>query len=223
MIVFDDADIEQALNAAHIGLFLNHGQCCCASSRLFVQEGIYDEFVKRATALAAAWKCGDPSDENTMQGPQVDKIQFDRVMNYIDAGKASKATLNTGGNRHGDTGYFIQPTVFSDCTDDMKIVREEIFGPVMCIMKFKTIEEVITRANDTNYGLAAGICTRDVGKAIRVSNSLRAGTVWVNTYNAFDCASPFGGYKESGSGRELGEYGLENYTEIKSVIIPIDR
>jgi aldehyde dehydrogenase (NAD+) len=226
-IIFDDCDIDQAIAASQVGLFLNMGQCCCAGSRVFVQDTIYDEFIRRATEEAEKAKIGDPLHEHTTQGPQVDKLQFDSVMRYIDSGKQSvaegKARLLTGGNRYGEKGYFIEPTVFADVQDDCKIAREEIFGPVMSILKFSTIEEVIARANDTKYGLAAGIMTRDVGKALRVSSAIRAGTVWVNCYDKFDPAAPFGGFKSSGIGRELGEYGLHNYTEVKVVVTPIDR
>jgi len=222
MIVLNDCNIDQAVTASHIGLFLNHGQCCCAGSRLFVQSGIYDEFVKRATQMAKERKCADPFADDSAQGPQVDEIQFKKIMGYIEKGKAEGAKLMCGGVRHGKEGYFIQPTVFADVTDDMTIAREEIFGPVMSILKFDTIEEVIKRANDTNYGLAAGVCSRDIGKCLRLSKALRAGTVWVNTYNVFDATSAFGGYKESGHGRELGMYGLQNYLEVKTVIVPID-
>lgn len=226
-IIFEDCDLEQAIAASQVGLFLNQGQCCCAGSRVFVQDTIYDAFVARAAEEAQKAKLGSPIAADTTQGPQVDKIQFDRVMSYIEAGKAAakagKAKLLCGGERHGDKGFFIEPTVFADVQDDTKIAREEIFGPVMCILKFKTIEEVIERANDTSYGLAAGVCTRDIGKALRVAHAINAGTVWINSYDKFDCAAPFGGFKQSGIGRELGEYGLEAYTEVKVVVTPIDR
>lgn len=226
-IIFDDADLEQAIAASQVGLFLNQGQACCAGSRIFVQDTIYDKFVERATEEAQKAVLGDPTAADTTQGPQVDKIQFDSIMRYIESGKesaaAGKARLMCGGARHGEKGYFIQPTVFADVQDDTKIAKEEIFGPVMSIMKFSTIEEVIKRANDTKYGLAAGICTRDIGKALRVASSINAGTVWINCYDKFDAATPFGGFRESGIGRELGEYGLEAYTEVKVVVTPIDR
>merc|ERR1711939_415031 len=154
-----------------------------------------------------------------MQGPQVDKIQFDKVMGYIEKGKAEGAKLALGGSRHGDVGYFVEPTVFTDVTDDMTIFKEEIFGPVMSMARFSTLEEAVERANHTHYGLGAGIITENVGKAHKVASQLRAGTVYVNCYDVFDVAAPFGGFGESGHGRELGQYGLENYTEVKSVII----
>jgi len=223
LIVMPDADLDQALAAAHVGLFLNQGQCCCASSRLFVHEDIYDTFVEKASAQARARKVLHPSHAECEQGPQVDKIQFDRIMGYIESGKQQGARVVAGGERHGEKGFYIQPTVFADVTDDMKIAREEIFGPVMSILKFKTVDEAIRRANDSIFGLAAGVCSRDIGTALRIANRLRAGVVWVNTYDFFDTASPFGGYKQSGHGRELGEYALSLYTEIKTVVIPIDK
>lgn len=223
LIVMPDADIEQAVMAAHIGLFLNHGQCCCASSRLFVHEDIYEQFVAAATEKAKQWKTGDPTLPDTMQGPIVDKIQFDKVLGFIEKGRSEGAKLVAGGARAYSTGYFVQPTVFRDVDDQMTIAKEEIFGPVMSILKFKDMGDAIKRANNTKYGLAAGICTRDVGTAIRMANSLRAGTVWVNCFNHFDMAAPFGGFKESGWGRELGEYGMSNYQEVKTVYIPMDR
>ncbi|KAI1637261.1 aldehyde dehydrogenase [Biscogniauxia mediterranea] len=218
-IVFDDADIEQAISWVNFGIYYNHGQCCCAGSRVYVQEGIYDKFIAAFKKRAEENHVGDPFDEKTFQGPQVSQLQYDRIMSYIEHGKESGATVLTGGERHGSKGYFIKPTIFSDVTHDMKIMKEEIFGPVAAIAKFKTEEEVIRLGNDSSYGLAAAIHTSDLNTAIRVSNSLHAGTVWVNSYNLLHHQLPFGGYKESGIGRELGEAALANYTQTKSVAI----
>eukprot|EP00960_Hanusia_phi_P071670 767601-Hanusia_phi.AAC.1 len=222
LIILEDADLQQALGLAQLGLFLNQGQTCCASSRIFVQESIYDKFVELATQQSKARVVGDPTNPATMQGPQVDKIQFDRVMGYIEKGKKEGARLTTGGERFGDKGFFIQPTVFADVQDDMVIAKEEIFGPVMSLMKFKTVEEVIERANNTSFGLAAGVCTKNVQVGLKIARAIRAGTIWFNCFNNFDAAVPFGGYKESGVGREKGPYALENYLEVKSVMIPYD-
>ncbi|RAH65613.1 aldehyde dehydrogenase family protein [Aspergillus aculeatinus CBS 121060] len=216
-IVFNDADIDNAITWANFGIFYNHGQCCCAGSRLLVQEGIYDKFVARLKERSAQNKVGNPFEKDTFQGPQVSKLQFDRIMEYIDHGKQAGATVAVGGERHGDEGYFIQPTVFTDVTEDMKIVQEEIFGPVITVQKFKDVEDAIKIGNNTSYGLAAGIHTKDINTALRVANQMRAGTVWVNSYNMLDTQVPFGGFKESGIGRELGSYALENYTQIKAV------
>ncbi|MEL7035474.1 MAG: aldehyde dehydrogenase family protein [Cyanobacteria bacterium J06592_8] len=218
-IVFADADFDAAIAGVHLGLFFNQGQCCNAGSRVFVEESCYDEFVEKCAEKAKQRRVGNPFDEQTKQGPQVDEVQFEKVMSYIESGMQEGAQMLCGGNRVGDRGYFIEPTIFADVQDQMKIAREEIFGPVMSIIKFKDIEEVIQRANDTIYGLAAGIWTKDITKAHKVAHSVRAGTVWVNTYHAFDVAAPFGGFKQSGMGRELGEYGLQQYTEIKTVNI----
>jgi aldehyde dehydrogenase (NAD+) len=218
-IVFADTDMNDAVEGAHFGLFFNHGQCCCAGSRVFVEEKIYDEFVEKSGARAAKRTVGDPFDPKTEQGPQVDEAQFDKVMSYIDSGRSEGAKLVCGGARVGDRGYFIQPTVFADVQDDMKIAKEEIFGPVMSIIPFKSVDEVVQRANRTEYGLAAAVWTRDIKKAHQIADSVRAGTVWVNCYNVLDPRSPFGGFKQSGIGRELGEYGLQQYTEVKSVIM----
>src|SRR5262245_57402088 len=216
-VIFADADIDAAVEGAYFGLFFNQGQCCCAGSRLFVEEKVYDKFVEKVTAKAKGRKVGDPFDMNTEQGPQVSQEQFDRVLGYIDAGKKDGAKMLLGGARVGDKGYFIQPTVFCDVKDEMKIAKEEIFGPVMSILKFKDVEEVLERGNRTMYGLAAAVWTKDVQKALRLSNGLRVGTVWVNCYDVFDACAPFGGYKMSGIGRELGQYALQLYTEVKTV------
>ncbi|HEX3743975.1 MAG TPA: aldehyde dehydrogenase family protein [Bryobacteraceae bacterium] len=220
-IVFADADMDAAIEGAHFALFFNQGQCCCAGSRLFVEEKAYDEFVERSAARARRRTVGDPFDANTEQGPQVDQDQYNKVMHYIHTGKNEGARLVCGGDRVGDRGYFIQPTVFADVKDDMTIAREEIFGPVMSIIKFRDIDDVVERANRTEYGLAAAVWTRDIGKAHAIANNVRAGTVWVNCYDVFDAAAPFGGFKQSGIGRELGEYGLHQYTEVKTVTIKL--
>ncbi len=220
-IVFADADLDQAVEGSHFALFFNQGQCCCAGSRLYVEEKIYDEFVDRSVARAKKRTVGDPLDPTTEQGPQVDDAQFDKVMDYIESGRQQGAKMLCGGDRVGSHGYFIRPTVFADVKDDMKIAREEIFGPVMSILKFKDMDELVERANKTMYGLAAGVWTRDIGKAHAISNSVRAGTVWVNCYDVFDAAAPFGGFKQSGIGRENGEYGLQQYTEVKTVTVQL--
>ncbi|MFM5981176.1 MAG: aldehyde dehydrogenase family protein [Sphaerospermopsis kisseleviana] len=220
-IVFADANIDAAIQAAHEAIFFNQGQCCSAGSRLFVEAKIYDEFVNRSVEIARQRTVGDPFDPNTQQGPQVDQEQFNRVMSYIESGQREGAQMLYGGNRVGDRGYFITPTVFADVRDEMKIAQEEIFGPVMSIIKFQDVEEVIQRANNTMYGLAAAVWTQDITKAHAIANNVRAGTVWVNCYDVFDAAAPFGGFKQSGMGRELGEYGLQQYTEIKTVTVKL--
>lgn len=218
-IVFNDADIEKAISWVNFGIYYNHGQCCCAGSRIYVQEGIYDKFIEAFKQRAQSNKVGDPFAEDTFQGPQVSQLQYDRIMEYIKIGKEEGATLETGGARHGEKGYFIQPTIFTNVTPEMKIMQEEIFGPVCAIAKFKHEDEVIALGNDSAYGLAAAVHTTDLNTAIRVSNGLHAGTVWVNCYNMLHHQLPFGGYKESGIGRELGEAALANYTQNKSVAI----
>ena len=220
-IVFADADMDQAIEGAHFALFFNQGQCCCAGSRLYVEAKCYDEFVEKSVTRAKNRTVGDPFDPKTEQGPQVDDAQFEKVMSYIAAGKQEGASLLAGGNRVGNRGFFIEPTVFGDVKDDMKIAREEIFGPVMSILKFKDLDEVVERSNRSEYGLAAAVWTRDIGKAHAIANKVRAGTVWVNCYDVFDAAAPFGGFKQSGMGRELGEYGLQQYTEIKTITVKL--
>jgi aldehyde dehydrogenase (NAD+) len=218
-VVFADADLDAAVEGAYFGLFFNQGQCCCAGSRLFVEERVYDAFIERLVKKAKTQKVGDPFDPETTQGPQVSQEQFDRIMGYIDSGKKEGAQLLTGGKRIGGKGFFIEPTVFAGVKDEMKIAREEIFGPVMNVLKFQNVDEVIARGNRTFYGLAAAVWTRDIAKAHRLANGLRAGTVWINCYDVFDAAAPFGGFKMSGIGRELGEYALGLYTEVKTVYV----
>ncbi|HUO31516.1 MAG TPA: aldehyde dehydrogenase family protein [Bryobacteraceae bacterium] len=220
-IIFADTDLDDAVEGAHFGLFFNHGQCCCAGSRVFVEQPIYDRFVEKSSERARKRTVGDPFDPKTEQGPQVDEAQFDKVMGYIESGRREGANLVCGGERVGEKGYFVQPTVFADVQDEMQIAREEIFGPVMSIIPFKRIDEVVERANRTTYGLAAAVWTRDIQKAHAVANSVRAGTVWVNCYNVLDTRAPFGGFKQSGIGRELGEYGLQQYTEVKTVTVKL--
>ncbi|WP_414583664.1 aldehyde dehydrogenase family protein [Scytonema sp. PCC 10023] len=220
-IVFADADMDQAIVGAHHSLFFNQGQCCNAGSRLFVEEKCYDEFVAKSVERAKQRVVGDPFDPNTQQGPQVDQDQFNKVMSYIESGMRDGAQMLCGGHRVGDRGFFIEPTVFANVSNDMKIAQEEIFGPVMSIIKFKDIDEAIHLANSTMYGLAAGVWTKDITKAHAIANNVRAGTVWVNCYHVFDAAAPFGGFKQSGMGRELGEYCLEHYTEVKTVTIKL--
>ncbi|CAA7397190.1 unnamed protein product [Spirodela intermedia] len=221
LIIFDDADVNVATELARMAVFYNKGEICVAGSRVFVQEGIYDEFVRVSLEKAKSWKVGDPFDPTVNQGPQVDKVQFDRVLSYVEHGKREGATLLTGGKPCGEKGFYIEPTIFADVKDDMIIAREEIFGPVMSLMKFKTVEEAIERANKTRYGLAAGIVTKDLNTANRVSRSVRAGTVWINCYFAFDADAPFGGYKMSGFGKDAGMAALDGYLNTKAVITPI--
>jgi aldehyde dehydrogenase (NAD+) len=220
-VVFADADLDAAVEGAYFALFFNQGQCCCAGSRLFVEEKVHDQLVQKLVAKAKSQKVGDPFEPDTTQGPQVSQEQCDRVLGYIEHGKKEGAKLLTGGRRLGDKGYFVEPTVFDRVTDNMKIAREEIFGPVMNVLTFKDMNEVIRRGNATFYGLAAAVWTRDITKAHRIANGLRAGTVWVNCYDVFDAAAPFGGFKMSGFGRELGEYALELYTEVKTVFVSL--
>ncbi|RWS00213.1 retinal dehydrogenase 1-like protein, partial [Dinothrombium tinctorium] len=221
LVVFDDADLDLAVKCAHEGVFQGQGQICIAASRCFVQEGIYDRFVAKSRELAAARVIGDPSDEKTLHGPQIDEKQFNKVLDMIESGKKEGAKLETGGRRFGNMGYFVEPTVFSNVTDNMRIAREEIFGPVQQILKFKTMDEVIERANATHYGLAAGVFTKDMEKALTFTQGVQAGIVWINNYFSFSAQTPLGGFKQSGIGRENGEDCLHEYCEIKTVVTAI--
>ena len=215
-IVFDDAEpgaVEGAANA----IFFNHGQCCVAGSRLFVQQGRFDEVVDGVAEIAKSIRLGSGMEQGTQMGPLVSDEQLQRVTGYLESGRADGATAVTGGGRFGDRGYFVEPTVLTNTTPDMKIVREEIFGPVVVAAPFSDLDEIAAAANDTEYGLGAGIWTKDISKAHALAKKLRAGTVWINCYNVFDASLPFGGYKQSGWGREMGHEVLEAYTEVKAV------
>ncbi|KAF9522548.1 aldehyde dehydrogenase [Crepidotus variabilis] len=216
-IIFNDADLDQAVKWASHGIFFNHGQTCTAGSRIFVQSGIYDKFLQNFTQAAKSIKIGSPFEQGIDQGPQVSQIQFDRIMGYIDSGKADGATVHLGGERHGSEGYFINPTIFTDTKPDMKIVQEEIFGPVAVVVKFDDPADAIKQANNTSYGLASAIFTQNLNLAIETAHKLQAGTAWINCVNHVDVQIPFGGYKQSGIGREGGEYALANYTNVKAV------
>ncbi|XP_061372307.1 benzaldehyde dehydrogenase, mitochondrial-like isoform X1 [Gastrolobium bilobum] len=220
-IVCEDADVDDAVELAHFALFFNQGQCCCAGSRTFVHERVYDEFVEKAKARALKRVVGDPFKGGIEQGPQIDSDQFEKILKYIRSGVESGATLETGGDRIGNKGFFIQPTVFSNVQDGMLIAKEEIFGPVQSILKFKDLGEVVQRANKTRYGLAAGVFTKNIDTANTLTRALRVGTVWVNCFDTFDAAIPFGGYKMSGQGREKGVYSLKNYLQVKAVVTPL--
>jgi phenylacetaldehyde dehydrogenase len=216
-IVFADADLSAAIAGAANAIFFNHGQCCCAGSRLYIHKSVYDEVVEGVAHEARQIRLGSGFDPATQMGPLVSQEQLDRVCGYIDAGQREGAQMVTGGKRHGDQGYFVEPTVFAGTQPSMKIVQEEIFGPVVAAMPFDEPDEVLAQANATTYGLAAAIWTRDISKAHRLARRLKAGTVWINCYNVFDAALPFGGYKESGWGREMGRAAVELYTESKAV------
>jgi phenylacetaldehyde dehydrogenase len=217
-VVYADADLEGAIAGAANGIFFNHGQCCNAGSRLYVQKQIFDDVVSGVADAAKSIKLAPGTDPAAQMGPLISDEQLGKVLGYLDSGREQGATAVTGGKRSGERGYFVQPTVLTDTNPDMKVVREEIFGPVVCAIPFDSPDEIVPVANETNYGLAAGVFTRDISKAHRTAKRLRAGTVWINTYHVFDAAMPFGGYKESGWGREMGSQVLNNYLETKSVV-----
>lgn len=220
-IITEDSDIDHAVELSHFALFFNQGQCCCAGSRTFVHESIYDEFLEKAKARALRRIVGDPFRKGVEQGPQINDEQFGKVMGYIKSGQEEGARLLTGGDRFGSKGYYIKPTIFADVQDGMTISKEEIFGPVQSITKYKTLDEVIQRANASTYGLAAGVFTKNIDTANTLSRALRVGTVWINCFDVFDAAIPFGGYKMSGHGREKGVYSLNNYLQVKAVVTAI--
>jgi acyl-CoA reductase-like NAD-dependent aldehyde dehydrogenase len=218
-IIFADADLDEAAVGAASAIYFNHGQCCCAGSRLYIESKAYDKIMPKLIEYSDKIKIGPGMDTSSEMGPLVSSEQYERVTGFLAAGKEEGASIAAGGARPKEMskGYFVRPTVFTDVKADMKITKEEIFGPVVCAIPFKDIDEVAAAGNDTTYGLAAAVWTRDIAKAHRMAETLKAGTVWVNCYNVFDAASPFGGYKQSGFGREMGKAALELYTQIKSV------
>ena len=216
-VVFGDVDLDSAIAGSASAIFFNHGQCCCAGSRLYVENDIFDKVVEGVSARADKIRVGPGMESSTDMGPLVSEEQLNRVCGFLESGLSDGAKAVTGGKRHGDKGYFVKPTVLVNTNDKMKVVQEEIFGPVVTAIPFKDPNELVTKANDSVYGLAAGIWTRDIQKAHRLASQLRAGTVWINCYNIFDAALPFGGYKQSGWGREMGKDVLELYTEVKAV------
>jgi acyl-CoA reductase-like NAD-dependent aldehyde dehydrogenase len=220
-IVLPDADMDAAVNTAVNGVFFNSGQVCVAGTRIFVQHDQYDNFVDKLTKASARMTTGDPLNPDTRLGPLVSKEQFDRVNNYLEIGKKEGARVTIGGEKVGGKGYFVQPTVFADVDNKMKIAREEIFGPVAAAIPFKDENDAVFQGNDTTYGLAAAVWTRDISRAHRVARALKAGNVWINCYGASDIGMPFGGYKQSGFGRENGRHVIEGYTQIKSVYVKL--
>jgi len=216
-IIFPDADLDQAVPTSMMGVYFNSGQVCCAGTRIFVQRDRYDEVVEKFANFSKGVSVGDPFDQKNVIGPVVSQEQFDRVKGYLAIGKKEGAKVSAGGETYGEKGYFVKPTLFSGVNNNMQIAREEIFGPVGAAISFKDENDAVLQGNDTDYGLSAAVWTRDISRAHKVARSLKAGTVWVNCYNQLDPISPFGGYKQSGFGRELGKYAIDLYTQIKSV------
>jgi len=223
LIIFDadDETLDKAAETNAAGIFENQGQSCCAPSRVFVHEAVYEKFLAKMKALAEARVCGDPFAAETTNGPLISELQYNKVLAYVQKGKDEGARCITGGEKLPMKGYFLRPTIFADCTDDMTIAKEEIFGPVLSVFKFSDINDALKRANATSYGLAAGIFCNDINKVFPLVNALEAGSVWVNCFDIVNTQAPFGGFKQSGIGRELGEYGLHEYTEVKTVTISI--
>jgi aldehyde dehydrogenase (NAD+) len=220
-VIFADADLDSAVAGAFHAIYFHCGQCCTAGSRLFVEEKVHKEFVQRLAAQVGKRVVGDPLDEATEQGPQVSQEQLDKILGYVELGKKEGANLVSGGSRVGKEGFFVSPAIFDNVRDEMAIARDEIFGPVVSVLPFKSMEDLIDRANDTQYGLAAGIWTKNIDKAHTFAKYVKAGTVWVNTYHQVFTNTPFGGFKMSGQGRENGEAALEHYTETKTVTIKL--
>jgi aldehyde dehydrogenase (NAD+) len=220
-VIFADCDMDQAVAGAFHAIYFHGGQCCTAGSRLFVEEKIHKEFVERLSEKAKKRRVGDPLDSSTEQGPQVSQEQLDKILGYVKIGQDQGAKLIAGGKRVGDKGFFVEPTIFDHVKDEMTIAKDEIFGPVVSVLPFKNMDEVIQRANSTHYGLAAAIWTKNIDKAHRYAKEVKAGTVWVNCYHVVDTTTPFGGFKMSGQGRENGEAALEHYTETKTVTIKL--
>jgi acyl-CoA reductase-like NAD-dependent aldehyde dehydrogenase len=218
-IIFPDADLDKAVQAAVIAFCRNSGQICSAGTRLFVHESLHDEIAERIAAIASQYRIGSPLQQDTQMGPLISQRQMERVLSYVDSGKSDGAHLNVGGQRVGDIGYFVQPTVFSNVSNEMRIAQEEIFGPVLSIIPFRDEEDAILKGNDTLYGLAAAVWTRDIGRAHRVARALKSGRVWINTYAETDAVMSIGGYKQSGYGREMGAESIEAYTQTKSVLM----
>jgi aldehyde dehydrogenase (NAD+) len=224
--VFADADIEQAVSGAMMGIFFNQGQVCCAGSRLFVQDSVKDQFLDRLKEKSAKIVVGDPMDKGTHMGPQVSQEQLNRIKSYADIARSEGATVVAGGEcptLEGafQNGYFYQPTIFSDVKNQMRVAQEEIFGPVVSVITFENEDDLIKQANETIYGLSAGIWTSNITRAHRFAKAIKAGVIWINTFNMFNAASPFGGYKQSGYGREMGKHALEMYTNVKSVWVDL--
>lgn len=225
-IVFADSNLDQAVAGAMMGIFYNQGQVCCAGSRLFVEESVKDEFLSKLTERAERIAVGDPMDKSTQMGPQVSEEQLSRIKGYVDIARDEGAAVLTGGTSPDldgafKKGYFFRPTIFADVTNKMRVAQEEIFGPVVSVISFKDEDDLIKQANDTIYGLSAGIWTKDITRAHRFAREIKAGVVWINTYNMFNAASPFGGYKQSGYGREMGRHALDLYTQVKSVWVDL--